>query len=90
MKFSLVALLFVPLALAVLPEQELTEDSVASGLVTSDLPKADGLNAAAYCPINYPYLCSLNNNLCCPWGICCSLECCAPDTRYCSSGRCYR
>jgi hypothetical protein len=91
MKFSLAALLFVPLALAALPEQdELSENAVPAGLVTPDAPKADGLSAAAYCPdVNYPYLCSVNNNLCCPYGVCCTLECCVPNARYCYAGRCY-
>lgn len=94
MKFSLVALLLAPLALALdssqpLPEQELTDGSVAAGIAPeSHAPQANALNAAVTCPINYPYLCP--NGLCCPYSICCSRECCAPDARFCSNGLCYR
>ncbi|KAK4154962.1 hypothetical protein C8A00DRAFT_13944, partial [Chaetomidium leptoderma] len=92
-KFSLAALLFVPLALALeasqpLPEQELSDGSVAAGLVTSEAPKANALNAAASCPIDYPYMCP--NGLCCPYNICCSRECCAPEATYCDNGYCWR
>lgn len=92
MKFSLAALFLAPLALAFdsqpLPQGEVTDNSVAAGLVSSDAPKVDGLNAVAACPINYPYLCP--NGLCCPYSTCCSLECCSPLATYCSNGRCYR
>ncbi|KAK4233283.1 hypothetical protein C8A03DRAFT_19611 [Achaetomium macrosporum] len=94
MKFPLAAaLLIAPLALAldnsqVLPEQELSDDSVAAGAASDNVLKADALNAAAVCPINYPYLCP--SGFCCPYSICCSRECCAPDARFCYNGLCYK
>jgi hypothetical protein len=102
MKLTLTALLLAPLALALensqaLPElQELSGNSVAAGLARSDVAApnkagdGDALNAnaaAVVCPINYPYYCAAPD-LCCPYNICCSLECCAPDAQYCYYGRC--
>ncbi|KAK3310731.1 uncharacterized protein B0T15DRAFT_47086 [Chaetomium strumarium] len=105
MKLTLTALLLAPLALALdnsqaLPEQELSDNSVAAGLASSDVaapnkankPNDDAalMNAAAVvCPVNYPYYCA-SADLCCPYNICCSRQCCAPDAQFCSSGLCYR
>ncbi|GAB1311763.1 hypothetical protein MFIFM68171_01973 [Madurella fahalii] len=92
MEFTLAALLFVPLVLALgsepLPEKETSDNSVAAGVAQSNIPKADALNAAAVCPINYPYLCP--TGFCCPYSTCCSLECCLPSATFCYNGLCYR
>jgi hypothetical protein len=93
MKFSFAILLLSPLSLAVngeiLPERKLTDNSVVAGDAGSDVPKADGLNAAAlYCPIEFPMYCPYG--FCCRTSKCCSQECCTEQATFCSYGRCYR
>ncbi|KAJ5433431.1 uncharacterized protein N7458_012587 [Penicillium daleae] len=55
---------------------------IPSGLEGSRLSQRD-----VSCPSNYPWLC---DGFCCPYDFCCTRQCCAPGTDYCSNGLCYR
>ncbi|GLI74110.1 hypothetical protein PoHVEF18_002344 [Penicillium ochrochloron] len=55
---------------------------IPSGLESPKLAERD-----VSCPSNYPWLC---DGFCCQYDYCCTRQCCAPGTDYCSNGYCYR
>lgn len=98
MKFTVAFLSLLPLLGAAIAEEQsgslpdidvlsLSSDQYESTGLDQFTAEGGDVSAQAACPPNYPWLC---NGRCCPYSICCSRECCGPNSDFCSNGLCYK